>query len=516
MSRLERRLEELEQRLPPERRSRRMRIAVCPPQVPFERGGTEILAESLVDELRRRDHEVELVTDPVQVVPGRHGAHARRSSGACSTSRRRRSGPIDLVIATKFPSYAIRHPNKVVWLVHQFRQAYELDGTELGQFGDDPRRPGDASVAIHRLDRTTLGEARGLFAISKNVAERLRALDGARGRGAPPSSAQHLDYRCDGVRGVHPLGGPPRPREAGRPPARGGCAGRRPRGRRGRRRARPRPPRALSGELGLDGRVRFAGRVGDDELVDLYARCLAVYYAPIDEDFGLVPYEAFLSEKPVVTTRGRGRAARGRHRRRERASSASRPRATLPQRCSWLAATSRPGTRLRARRQAARRADHLGRASSIACFAREGRLLLTASARALGHRRLQRAVASRARAAARRRSRPAGRRRSRRAAPTSPSTTSETTPTRTAGSSTRSTAAAGSLCCTTSCSTTSSQGSRSGAATRRATCDAMQRDAGVVGRLLAHGVVDGLLPPIWEVRPRTSRSRGRSSTRRTV
>jgi glycosyltransferase involved in cell wall biosynthesis len=30
--------------------------------------------------------------------------------------------------------------------------------------------------------------------------------------------------------------------------------------------------------------------------------------------------------------------------------------------------------------------------------------------------------------------------------------------------------------------------------------DAMQRDAGVVGRLLAHGVVDNLLPPIWEHR----------------
>jgi glycosyltransferase involved in cell wall biosynthesis len=27
-----------------------------------------------------------------------------------------------------------------------------------------------------------------------------------------------------------------------------------------------------------------------------------VYYAPIDEDYGMVPYEAFLSEKPVVTT----------------------------------------------------------------------------------------------------------------------------------------------------------------------------------------------------------------------
>jgi glycosyltransferase involved in cell wall biosynthesis len=30
---------------------------------------------------------------------------------------------------------------------------------------------------------------------------------------------------------------------------------------------------------------------------------------------------------------------------------------------------------------------------------------------------------------------------------------------------------------------------------------AMQRDAGVVGRLLGHGVLDGVVPPLWEVRP---------------
>jgi glycosyltransferase involved in cell wall biosynthesis len=30
---------------------------------------------------------------------------------------------------------------------------------------------------------------------------------------------------------------------------------------------------------------------------------------------------------------------------------------------------------------------------------------------------------------------------------------------------------------------------------------AMQRDAGVPGRLLAHGVLDGVVPPLWEVRP---------------
>jgi glycosyltransferase involved in cell wall biosynthesis len=31
-----------------------------------------------------------------------------------------------------------------------------------------------------------------------------------------------------------------------------------------------------------------------------------VYYAPVDEDYGMVPFEAFLSEKPVLTTTDAG------------------------------------------------------------------------------------------------------------------------------------------------------------------------------------------------------------------
>jgi glycosyltransferase involved in cell wall biosynthesis len=55
-----------------------------------------------------------------------------------------------------------------------------------------------------------------------------------------------------------------------------------------------------------NGSVEFVGRVSDEELADLYARCRAVYYAPVNEDYGLVPYEAFLSDKPVVTTTDAG------------------------------------------------------------------------------------------------------------------------------------------------------------------------------------------------------------------
>ena len=44
------------------------------------------------------------------------------------------------------------------------------------------------------------------------------------------------------------------------------------------------------------------------ELVDHYARCRAVYFAPWNEDYGFVTLEAFRSGKAVVTAAGQRRA----------------------------------------------------------------------------------------------------------------------------------------------------------------------------------------------------------------
>jgi glycosyltransferase involved in cell wall biosynthesis len=281
-----------------------MRIAVCAPQVPFERGGTEILAETLVRELRTRGHEVEDVKIPFKWYPR---ARALREAllWRLVDLEEAQERPVDLVIATKFPSYAIRHPNKVVWLVHQFRQAYELDRADFGQFGENPFDRATVR-AIHRHDRKTLGEAKRLFAISRNVADRLQRSTGLSAEVLPPPP-QQLAYRSPEGAGEFIL-----------------SVGRLDRAKRvdmlleaaaldgslsvvvaGEGPDRERLER-LSAERGLDGRVTFAGRVDDDELVDLYARSHAVFYAPFDEDFGLVPYEAFLSERPVVTTHDAG------------------------------------------------------------------------------------------------------------------------------------------------------------------------------------------------------------------
>jgi glycosyltransferase involved in cell wall biosynthesis len=206
--------------------------------------------------------------------------------------------PIDVVVATKFPSYVVRHREKRVWLVHQFRQAYDFDRGEYGQFSESPS---DRAIrlGVERFDRVALGEARRLFTISGNVADRLRRYSGLEATVLPPPP-QKLPYRTDGygdfVLSVNRLDRYKRidlliEAALADPALRIVIVGDGPdRGR-------------LEGlAAGLDGRIEFAGRVDGKHLTDLYARCLAVYYAPIDEDYGMVPYEAFLSAKPVVTT----------------------------------------------------------------------------------------------------------------------------------------------------------------------------------------------------------------------
>jgi glycosyltransferase involved in cell wall biosynthesis len=280
-----------------------MKIAVLRPQIPFARGGAEIFTDRLVEELCARDHEAELVTLPFKWYPGTR-VLTQAFMWRIVDLDEADGTPIDVVVATKFPSYLVRHRNKRVWLVHQFRQAYELDRTELGQFDESPE---DRALRrkVQRLDRIALGEAARLFTTSRNVAERLERSTGLAAE-VLPHPPQGLPYRCQGygdfVLSVNRLDrakridllleaaaldsslevviagdGPDRERLE-----------------------------ALARERGLDGRAHFAGRVGEDELAELYGRCLAVYYAPIDEDFGMVPFEAFLSEKPVLTTTDAG------------------------------------------------------------------------------------------------------------------------------------------------------------------------------------------------------------------
>lgn len=271
---------------------------MCMPQVPFERGGTEIFADGLVGALRDAGHDAELVTVPFKWYPNERvltQAFLWRLLDLDEANGR----PIDAVIATKFPSYVVRHPNKVVWLLHQFRQAWDFDRTEFGQFSESAE---DRALRrkVLELDRVSLGEARTIFTTSSIVAGRLHESVGLDAEVLAPPPAP-LAFRCDEygdfVLSVNRLDRAKRidlliEAAAQVPGLRVVVAG-------------DGPDRERLEQL-ANGGVEFVGRVSDEQLADLYARCRAVYYAPVNEDYGLVPYEAFLSDKPVITTTDAG------------------------------------------------------------------------------------------------------------------------------------------------------------------------------------------------------------------
>jgi glycosyltransferase involved in cell wall biosynthesis len=285
--------------------SRVLRVAVCLPQVPFERGGAEILAEGLVGALRERGHAADLVTVPYRWHPSAallENALTWRMLDLTEVDGR----PVDVLIGTKFPSYLARHPRKVVWLFHQFRQAYELHGTPFAQFGDDPEGAA-MREAVRRMDAVALGEARALFTISANTAARLQRYNGVAADVLLPPP-QRLDLAWRGDDGFFlAVGRLDRAKRndlllralALTPAARAVVVGEGP--------DRPRLE-SLVGELGLNGRVELPGRVGEERLADLYGRCRAVFFAPYDEDFGLVAAEAQLAGKAVLTTADAGGA----------------------------------------------------------------------------------------------------------------------------------------------------------------------------------------------------------------
>jgi len=108
-------------------------VLVCEAQVPFVHGGAELHVRGLVDELRRHGYRAERVSIPFKWYPKEEllsQAAAWRLVDLSESNGER----IDTVIATKFPTYFVRHPNKVTWLFHQYRAIYDLCGTPFSEF----------------------------------------------------------------------------------------------------------------------------------------------------------------------------------------------------------------------------------------------------------------------------------------------------------------------------------------------------------------------------------------------
>ena len=278
------------------------RIVICGAKVPFAHGGAEMLVDSLRDELRGRGFEVDVVTIPFHW-PTRTELFKSSLAWRLVNLTEAAGKRIDLVIATRFPSYLVKHPNKVVWLVHQLRQVYDLLGTRYSDFSETQPRDAKALEMIRAMDRRTLSEARAVYTISGNVADRLRRFNQVPAEVLyPPPRLDALyhpgdfgDYfftigRLDPlkrfdllIKALQHTETPVRCKIAGTGPERENL-------------------QSLADRLGVAGRVDFLGWVDDKDVVEHYANALGVYYAPHDEDYGYVTVEAYKAGKPVITT----------------------------------------------------------------------------------------------------------------------------------------------------------------------------------------------------------------------
>src|SRR5205809_3584863 len=152
------------------------RVLVCEARVPFVRGGAELHVEGLVNELRRQGYHAEPASIPFKWYP-KQELLAQAAAWRLVDLSEANGERIDAVIATKFPTYFVRHPNKVTWLFHQYRAIYDLCGTEYSEFD---HAEGDVRLrdTLMRLDRVVLGESKRLFSIARNTTARLAQYNG--------------------------------------------------------------------------------------------------------------------------------------------------------------------------------------------------------------------------------------------------------------------------------------------------------------------------------------------------
>jgi glycosyltransferase involved in cell wall biosynthesis len=276
-----------------------MKVAVVNNQNPFVRGGAELLAEGLRDKLVEFGHDAELIRIPFRWSP------PQRIVEHMLASRLIHLGNADRVIALKFPAYYIQHDEKVLWLVHQFRQVYDLYGTEYQDLPVCGETEGIRAM-VRRWDADHLSAAQARFAISEITAERLKRFNGLDSEVLLPPLKSTDGFRCESYRDYIFAGG----RISG--------------GKRHRLLVEamrhvssdvklviagpPESPQIaddlhrLIRDHSLADRVTLDARwLGDDEKQALLANALACACVPYDEEYGYVALEAFHSRKAVVT-----------------------------------------------------------------------------------------------------------------------------------------------------------------------------------------------------------------------
>ena len=278
-----------------------MKIGIATVQVPFITGGAEIHAQLLKEQLLQRGFEADIITVPFKWYPS-HTLLEHISAVESLDLTEVNGEKIDRLITMKFPMYYAAHPNKVGWILHQHRQAYELYETkhsdmhltEEGRF---------VCQKIRCLDTQRLPEHKHLFTNSKNVANRLWRFNRIHADALyhPPEDYDQLF--CESYSNYILI--PGRLDEIKRqllmiealvdlPSLELVIIGN---------------YNTLYGhklmarvkELALEKRVHLKGFVSRQEKVKLYANALAIYNGAYEEDYGYITLEGFFSSKAIIT-----------------------------------------------------------------------------------------------------------------------------------------------------------------------------------------------------------------------
>ena len=277
-----------------------MKVLVASAIVPFIRGGGRAIVDDLTAALRGRGHEVDHVLMPVVA----RSADLPEQLLALRLLDVSHEG--DVLIAIRTPSYALRHPNKVVWFIHHHRVAYDLWGTQYQDL------PGDgagllAREPIIRADDVYLREARRIFTNSQVVSDRLRRFNRLDSRVLYPPLGNTTGLRAESYDDFifYPSRLAPIKRQellveamahvrsqvrlvlAGAPDEPGQL----------------RRLQSRIDELGLRERVDLRGHwIAEEEKRHLFAHALASAYVAYDEDsYGYSTLESFHAAKAVIT-----------------------------------------------------------------------------------------------------------------------------------------------------------------------------------------------------------------------
>ena len=283
-----------------------MRVAVVTSSPPMVEGGHMVIARSLVQALEAAGHQAAIIVTP----QNRFGRQASAYLANWLTDVETSDGhPIDHVISLRYPSYAVRHRRHVCWLNHTMREYYDLWDrfsstlSPQGLIKERVRRR-----LMHAADRYLLTKnVSRLFVQSKTIQQRLAMWPELRSTVLYPPPPPRA-YRCDEygdyiflVSRLTPLkrvdlllDALATPQGAGIRAVIGGD---------GEERGRL---EAAIARHGLQNSVTLTGALTEPALLDHLARCRAVCFPPLSEDYGFVTAEAFASGKAVVTCRDSG------------------------------------------------------------------------------------------------------------------------------------------------------------------------------------------------------------------